>query len=128
MGGYQQLIFVHASTLFSFSKEVYPQQGCWSKIQTSVPNARLLCSEELARKLATARAEKKAQDELLSTTHATGGGPDTGPEGTEAAAEGQEEKPHLVLIVKADTQACPLSLPTFLQQVTEAQQDWEVLL
>ena len=65
-----------------------------------------LCSEELARKLATARAEKKALNELLSTTHVTGSTPDANAEDREAATEGQEEQLHLVLIVKADTQAC----------------------
>lgn len=65
-----------------------------------------MCSEELARKLATARAEKKALDELLTTTHATGDAAESTEKEGEPGSEAQEEKPHLVLIVKADTQVC----------------------
>ena len=63
-----------------------------------------MCSEELARKLATARAEKQALNELLTTTHAAGDAAETSEIEGEAGSEVQEEKPHLVLIVKADTQ------------------------
>ncbi len=70
----------------------------------------MLRSEELARKLATARAEKKALNELLATTHTAGDTPEVSDKEAEAVSEGLEEKPHLVLVVKADTQVRPAKL------------------
>ena len=62
------------------------------------------CSEELARKLATARAERKQLNELLATDHTAGDPSDSSQEEGAVTSDDKETKPQLVIIVKADTQ------------------------
>lgn len=63
------------------------------------------CSEEMARKLATARTQRREFNELSHTAHTTKDVPETSAvEGSLEEEAEEEKKRELVLVVKADTQ------------------------